>query len=299
MEFLGLLWSEIIVSPLTNGLLLLYVILFSNFGLAIITLTILIRILTYPLTRKQLRQSKQMQEMQARVKTIRDRFANDPQRRTKETMALYKEMGVNPFGCLGPFAVQIPILIGLFWTIRNTVGVTPEGLVGLAHSLYGWLPILDQAIPVSRSFLWLDLGQRDSTMLLPILSGATMWLQQKMSMPINGDPQQQSTQKMMLWMMPIFFIIISMNFYSGVVLYWVISNVIGIVIQYFVTGWGCLVTFRLNPFPKRTSPEIPEEDSKNGPEGSIRTDSEDRGRGDRDRTTRIRRRTRRSRNRRH
>ena len=89
MEFLGLLWSEIIVRPLTNGLLLLYVILFSNFGLAIITLTILIRILTYPLTRKQLRQSKQMQDMQARVKTIRDRFANDPQRRTKETMALY------------------------------------------------------------------------------------------------------------------------------------------------------------------------------------------------------------------
>ena len=154
-------------------------------------------------------------------------------------MKLYREMGVSPFGCLGPFAVQIPILIGLFMVVRNTVGVTPEGLAGLAMDLYRWLP-LDQIIPVDRNFLWMDLGQPDPSFILPILSGVTMWVQQKMSMVANSNPQQQSTQRMMLWMMPIFFVTISTRFFSGVVLYWVASNLIGIVMQYFISGWGGL-----------------------------------------------------------
>jgi YidC/Oxa1 family membrane protein insertase len=300
MEFLGLLWDEAIVRPLTNGLLLLYVLLFSNFGLAIIALTLLIRGITYPLTFKQLTQSRKMQAMQSKVKAIRDRYPNDPTRRSRETMALYKETGVNPMGCLGPFIVQIPILIGLFWTIRNTIGVNPEGLAGLASSLYGWLPVLDGAVPVNRSFLWLDLGQKDATMVLPLLSGVTMWVQQKMSAPVDVDPAQQSTQRMMLWMMPIFFVVISITFFSGLVLYWVISNVVGIIIQYFVSGWGSLRTVRLIP-SFGSAPAVPPADEEVGDDGQREpgTDSKDSGRSNRDRPARARRRTRRGRNSRH
>ena len=297
MEFIGLLWNEAIVRPLTNSLLLLYVLLFSNFGVAIIALTVLIRGLTYPLTRRQLRQTQKMQAMQSRIKTIRDRYPDDPRRRSQETMKLYKEMGINPLGCLGPFAVQIPILIGLFWTIRNTIGVNPEGLAGLAEDLYSWLPIAG-SVPVDRAFLWLDLGEKDPTFLLPILSGATMWVQQKMSMMPNADPNQQSTQRMMLWMMPIFFVVISITFFSGLVLYWVISNVIGIVMQYFVSGWGGLRSTRLaqQPVPAVAGQSAGEElgsDRQREPGD----DSTDGRRSNRDRPPRARRRTRRGRGR--
>jgi len=293
MEFIALLWNEAIVRPLINSLLLLYVLLFSNFGLAIIALTFVIKGLTYPLTLKSLRQTQKMQGMQIQVKAVQDRFKNDPKRRSQEVMKLYKETGVNPLGCLGPFALQIPIMIGLFWTIRKTIGSNPEGLAGLAGNLYSWLPMLDTVVPVHRAFLWLDLGERDPTMVLPILSGVTMWIQQKMTMRPTADPAQQSTQRMMQWMMPIFFVFISITFFSGLVLYWVATNVIGIIIQYFVMGWGGLLPVQAVASPEKESKEYGELEREPGDDG------EDGGGGDRDRTSRTRRRTRRGRGRRH
>ena len=297
MEFIGLLWDEVIVRPLTNSLLLLYSVVFTNLGLAIIVLTFIIRGITFPLTRRQIRQTQKMQQMQSRVQVIRDQFPNDPRRRSQETMKLYREVGFNPLGCLGPFAVQIPILIGLFMVIRNTIGVTPEGLAGLAMDLYRWLP-LDQVIPVDRNFLWLDLGERDPSFILPVLSGVTMWVQQKMSMVSNSDPQQQSTQRMMLWMMPIFFVAISINFFSGVVLYWVASNLIGIIMQYFISGWGGLRPARLATAQAVVKPQADEELLRDGRTSADRAYSEDSGGSHRDRPVRARRRSRRGRGRR-
>jgi YidC/Oxa1 family membrane protein insertase len=298
MEFIGLLWDEAIVRPLTNSLLLLYTVAFSNFGLAIILLTIVIRGLTYPFTLRQVRQTQKMQEMQTRVAAIRTKHPNDSKQRSQETMRLYKELGINPLGCLGPFAVQIPVLIGLFIVIRNTLGVTPEGLAGLASDIYGWLP-LDRAVPVNRGFLWLDLGEKDPTFVLPVLSGVTMWVQQKMSMVSNSDPQQQSTQRMMLWMMPVFFVAISITFFSGVVLYWVVSNLIGIVMQYFISGWGGLRPGRHAPAAARAAAKPPanEELSSDG-KGESGTVGENGGRGNRARPAGVRRQSRRGRGRR-
>ena len=95
-------------------------------------------------------------------------------------------------------------------------------------------------LPLNSYFLWLDLTTGDT--LLALLVGATMWIQQKMVTPTSADPKQQSQSRMMLWMMPMMFTFLSMQFPSGLALYWVISNVITIVIQYFVTGWGGLAT---------------------------------------------------------
>jgi YidC/Oxa1 family membrane protein insertase len=300
MDFLVLLGNETILRPLVNGLLLLYIVLFSSFGSAIIALTIIIRLITFPLMRRQLRQTQKMQSMQARVKALQEQFKNDPKRRSQEVMRLYKDMGVNPIGCLGPFAIQMPILIGLFFAIRTTIGLNPEDLAGLASKLYSWLPMLDSVVPLDREFLWLDLGERDPSSLLPLLSGASMWVQQKMSMVPNADPSQQGTQRMMLWMFPIFFVIISLNFFSGLVLYWVVSNVIGIVIQYLVSGWGGLrPSRRLVPALGPTLGEPPPGEELGGHEQrESDANSEDGGRGDRDSTPRARRRPKRGRGRR-
>jgi YidC/Oxa1 family membrane protein insertase len=96
------------------------------------------------------------------------------------------------------------------------------------------------ALPLASKFLWFNLGVPDTYFILPILVGGTMWVQQKMVTVNNPDPQQQSQSQMMLWMMPLIFAFFTLNFPSGLALFWVISSIIRIVIQYFVTGWGGL-----------------------------------------------------------
>ncbi|MEK9659730.1 MAG: YidC/Oxa1 family membrane protein insertase [Chloroflexota bacterium] len=246
MEFLSLLWSEVVIRPMTNSLLLLYVLLASNLGLAIIAFTFVMRGLTYPLVVRQLRQTRKMQALQPRVKELNERYKNNPQVRGQEMMKLYREMGVSPIGCLGPMVIQMPIFIGLFWAINNVLPFTPENLAGLSGRLYGWLPHLDAIVPVNSGFLGMDLAlepMRSGSILgyaMVGLSGLTMFLQQKMTQGPSLDPQQASTQRMMLFMFPAMFGMFSLFFPMGLVIYWVASNLIGIVMQYFVTGRGGL-----------------------------------------------------------
>jgi YidC/Oxa1 family membrane protein insertase len=312
MELIGLLWNEVIVRPLTNGLLLLYVVLFSNLGLAIIAFTFASRVVTYPLHIKQLRQTQKMSALGPRMKEVREKYKSDPRKQQQETMNLYREMGVSPIGCLGPLVLQMPIFIGLFYAVRNVVPFTPENLANLSDILYSWLPVLHRVVPVDRGFLGLDLGlsvnnvQASSGLLgaapyylLAILSGAGMWVQQKMMARPGVDPQQASQQRMMLWMLPIFFIFISVTFPSGLVLYWVISTLVGIIIQYFVTGWGGLrpqaqeaqVPAPVSAAVDAALPPAGEEREENGT-GQRGNDGQDRGGGNRNRNARTRRRPR-------
>jgi YidC/Oxa1 family membrane protein insertase len=132
----------------------------------------------------------------------------------------------------------MPIWLALFWSVRNILAVTPEELLSLSRYLYPW-PIVYSAVPLSNSFLWLNLAVGD--MILAILVGGTMWVQQKMMMSSSADPKQQAQSQMMLWMMPLMFAFLTMSLPSGLALYWLTSNVITIGMQYFVTGWGGLV----------------------------------------------------------
>ena len=315
MEFLGLLWDTIIVNPMTNSILVLYVLFGANLGLAIIAFTVVVRLLTYPLVVRQLRQMRRMQELQPRMKEINERFKGDPQRRGQEVMRLYKEMGVNPIGCLGPLVIQMPIFIGLFWSINYVLPFTPENLAGLAGRLYSWLPMLNTAVPVDRQFLGMDLAleaMKSGSILgfaLVALSGATMYIQQKMSQVATADPAQQTQQRMMVLMFPMMFGMFSLFFPIGLVIYWVAQNVIGIVMQYFVTGWGGLRPQSAGVSGPRLGPTLTtaparalaqpdkEGESDAGPESGA--NGQDGGGGDRARGTRARRRSRRSRNRRH
>jgi len=223
-----------------NGLLLLYKILFSNFGLSIIFFTVIIRLLTLPLTLRQLRATRAMSVLQPKLQEIQKKYGKDRQRVSQETMKLYREHGVNPLGCVMPMLIQFPIWIGLYQSIIMSLNLSPEGLLGLSRALYPWLGWAHQAIPLRAHFLWLNLALPDPTPVLPLLVGGSMWVMQKMTTLPSADPRQAATNRMMLWMWPLMFAFLTFSFPSGLALYWVASNIIGIVIQYFVTGWGGL-----------------------------------------------------------
>ncbi len=243
IEILGELWNAIIVQPMVNSLVLLYSYLFLNFGLAIIAFTILVRAVMIPLTIKQSRSMKMMTAVQPKLKELQERHKNDRQRLSQETLKVYRENGVNPIGCLGPLVIQMPVWIGLFWAINKTVPARPENLVDLSKFLYPWLPRVSEVIPLNSSFLWLkDLAIPDpgplGVPLLPILVGVSMFLMQKMTAMPSVDPRQASTNRMMLWMMPVLFGFFTLQFSSGLAIYWVVSNIVGMIIQGFVTGWA-------------------------------------------------------------
>jgi len=226
------------MQPMINILIALSHYLYNSFGLAIIALTITVRFGMYPLTMKQLRASKAMQELQPKLAELQRKYAKDKQALAREQMRMYKESGVSPMGCLVPMLVQMPIWIALFWSVIKVLAVTPEDFLGLSQYLYSW-PIVHSMLPLANQFLWLNLAEPNT--LLAILVGGTMWLQQKMMMSPTADPKQQAQSRMMLWMMPLMFGFFCLSFPSGLALYWVTSNVISIVLQYFVTGWGGLV----------------------------------------------------------
>ena len=307
MEFLGDAWSTIIIQPMVNSLLLLYWVFFSNFGIAIIAFTMLVRLVMVPLTIKQSRQIKAMNGLQPLMKQLQEKYKNDRQRVSQETMKLYKEHGVNPLGCLGPMFIQFPIWIGLFQAIRQTVQNNPENLVELSGNLYSWLPQVHSIIPINSSFLWMDLALPDpSPFVMPILVGGSMFVMQKMTTMPSADERQASTNRMMLWMMPLMFGFFTLNFSSGLAVYWVVSNIIGVAIQGFITGWDplkSLLAFGRRPDPATdtvvvapalaSSVEETAEDARNSDNG------QNGGRSNRTRAKGARRRSRRGRNRRH
>jgi YidC/Oxa1 family membrane protein insertase len=236
---LGLNWWDIIaIQPVSNILIVLSHYLFNNFGLAIIALTLIVNAAMLPLTLKQVRASRAMQELQPKLAELQKKYAKDKQRLAQEQMKLYKESGVSPAGCLLPMIIQMPVWIALYQSIIRVLAVVPENLAGLSHYLYSW-PVVYSTLPLSNHFLWLNLASGD--MFLALLVGASMWVQQKMVMTPSPDPSQKTQSSLMLWMMPIMFAWLSLTFPSGLALYWVTSNLFRIGLQYWVGGWGGLV----------------------------------------------------------
>ena len=228
-------WDDVLINPMINGLIILSRVLFGNFGLAIIAFTILVRLATLPLMLKQLHSSRRMTAVQPKIEEMRKKY-KDPKRRQEELMKLYKEEGVNPIGCLGPMVIQMPIWFALYAVLARTIGGTPERTIELSQRLYPWGFIQD-AVPLSTGFLWLDLGRPD--MILVVLVGVTTWLQTKLSMTQTtmSSPQAAQTQSMMLWMMPVMFAWFTLSVPSGLAVYWTATNIIGVIMNYFVYGW--------------------------------------------------------------
>ncbi len=232
---------DIIVNPFITILLFLYQILGGNVVLAIIVFTILVRLATYPLTMKQQRSTKAMQEIQPEMKKLQEKYKNDRERLAAAQMELYREYGVNPLaGCL-PLLIQFPILIGLYRAIVATLAATPLQLLDLSGRL--WIDDLSSAVPMDSRFLWLNLATPDPLYILPILVVVTTWLQQKLLTPAtasssSGDKstdQAAAMSRQMMMIMPIMFGFFSLSFASGLSIYFIVSNIIGIG-QYAMMG---------------------------------------------------------------
>ncbi|MDY6917978.1 MAG: YidC/Oxa1 family membrane protein insertase [Chloroflexota bacterium] len=232
-------WNNVLLRPMMNFLVLLSYVFFGSFGVAIIVLTIIVRLLTFPLTLRQMKATKSMSTLAPKMQELQKKYAKDQEKLRKEVAALYKEAGVNPIGCTWPMLVQFPIWIALYQSVTRTLATSPEELISLSQNLYS-LPIIQQSVPLEASFLWLNLGVPDTYFVLAILCGASMWVLQKMSTVPAADPKQQSMTKTMVWMMPLIFAMFTLMVPSGLGLFWVVSNIIGIIMQYFVTGWGGL-----------------------------------------------------------
>ena len=249
------IWNLVILDPMMNGLIALSQYTFESFGLAIIVLTIVIRLILLPLTFKQTQSTKAMQALQPRLQEIQKKYARDQKRMQEEVVRLYKEAGMSPLGCMWPMLIQLPIWIALYQSIMQALAATPENLLILSQHLYDW-DIVAQAIPLNEDFLGMKLSQPDQTLILAILVGVTMWMQQKMVTAPSTNPQQQQMSSMTTVMMPLMFAFFTLSFPSGLALYWVVSNILGIGIQYFVGGgWGYLTlpSFRPRPQPDSTA----------------------------------------------
>lgn len=233
------LWNVIVLEPVLNVLLALAGILFNNFGLAIIVLTIVIRLAMTPLTNRQIKSSKAMTELQPRIQELQRKYKRDQRKLQQEMSKLYKEAGISPLGCLWPMLIQLPIWIGLYQAIMQAMAANPEDLLALSQHLYQW-GLVQQGVPARQNFLWLNLAHPDSYMVMAILTGGTMWLQQKMVTPPATDPRQRQMSQMTTLMMPLMFGLFTLQFPSGLALYWVVSNIIGIIVQYISGGWGYL-----------------------------------------------------------
>jgi YidC/Oxa1 family membrane protein insertase len=232
------IWNIVIVNPMLNSLIALSTMMGNNYGLAIIVLTIVVRFILFPLTLQQTKSMKSMQSLQPKIQELQKKFARNQQKLQQEMMKLYKEAGINPLGCMWPMLVQFPIWIALYQSIILALASTPENLLTLSNHLYSW-PQVTQAIPINEQFLWWQLSKPDQFFILAIIVGGTMWIQQKMVTAPPTDPKQQSMNQITTLMMPLMFGMFTLSFPSGLAIYWAVSNIIGIVMQYFMGGgWG-------------------------------------------------------------
>ncbi len=231
------LWNTLLLEPMLNGLMLFSKALWGNFGLAIIALTIIVNVVILPLRLRQLKSTKAMQELQPKMQELQKKYGKNKQKLSQETMKLYREAGVNPLGCAFPLFIQFPIWIALYESVIKALVAVPERLLDLSEHLY-FVPAIQQAVPPQNHFLWMNLAKPDFPLALLVMG--SMWVLQKMSTMPSPDPKQQQMSSLMLWMMPLMFGFIALSFPSGLSLYWVVMNLIGIVVQYFVMGWGGL-----------------------------------------------------------
>jgi len=231
------IFNTILLQPVLNFLVLMSRYFLGSFGLAVVVLTIIIRLLTFPLVIRQFRSGKALQALQPKVRELQKKYGQDRQKLGQEVTKLYKEHGVNALGCYPPMLIQFPIWIALYMSVVQALAYTPENLLGLDRQLYSpWL--LQNAVPLKDHFLWLNLTHGNIGMAF--LEAISMWILMKMSITGTVSAQQQSANRVLLWAVPLLFGFMAFVLPSGLSLYWVVSNMIGMIQQYPLTGWGSL-----------------------------------------------------------
>jgi YidC/Oxa1 family membrane protein insertase len=231
---------DILISPLVNMLLLLYGVLGHSFVLAIIVATILIRLVTLPLTLPQQRNSRKMAELAPQLAELKKKYGNDRNKFSQAQMELYKENKINMFGGCLPLILQLVVMIAFYQALTGSLATNPLQLQTLSHRV---LPVFVPLIPIDPYFLIYDLGlpgilpaveQNVSPIvaqllvfILPALVVGTTYLSQKLMAAPSADPSQASMTRQMNIIMPMMFGLFALQFASGLSIYFIVSNVVG------------------------------------------------------------------------
>jgi len=271
------MWDTLIVQPFTNVLLMITM-LVKNFGVAIILFTILIKLVTYPLTAKQIKSSQAMQELQKnpRYLKMQEKYKDNKEKLAEEQMRLYRELEVSPFSSCLPMLLQLPIIIGLYQSIMRAMASTPLELIKLERMIY---PFLDSTkiLPIQNRFLWMDLGQPERLMIagigipvLAILVVLSTLVQTKVMQPPSsgGNDQAAAMTNSMNMTMPILMGVMAYQFSAGLALYFVVSNLttIGQYAAMGKTDWSRIFPW-VKSKPKQSKPaivipDLPEEEEE-------------------------------------
>ncbi len=257
------IWFLLLYQPLVNALILFYKLFGGNLGSAIISLTVLIRLLIVPLVRPQLQMSKKMQELGPELEKLKARHKEDKQKLMQAQMDLYKQAGVNPAaGCL-PQIIQFLVLIALFQAFSQVLKTDGHEVIARLNQLLYPFSKLPSDASLNLKFLWLNLSQPDLIRLnflkfpLPgpilLLSVVSQIALSKMMMPQIKIVQKQAEktkgqeddfsaamQSQMTYMFPLMTLLIGFSFPSGLVLYWSVFSLSSLIQQYYVGGWGGL-----------------------------------------------------------
>lgn len=245
---------DIILNPMVTLLVFLYQVFGNNIILSIVVLTVILRMFMYPILAQQQDSAAKMQEAQPKLKKLQEKYKDDKEKLAAAQMELYKEYGINPFGGCLPMLIQFPVFIALYSAINFAVASTPFQLVDLSDRLL--LPGLDGLIPLNSVFLGMDLTAQPQppsnpwyALALPLLVGVTTYFQFKMSTAARKQPdveeeesdedekpnQAAAMQQSMGTVMPIMFGFISLTLSVGLSIYFLTSNIVGI-IQYSPVG---------------------------------------------------------------
>lgn len=240
---------DFIVNPFTTVLTFLYSILGQDMVIAIAVFTVLVRLLTYPLTMQQQRSSQAMSLLQPELKKLQDKYKNDREKLAAEQMSLYRQYGINPVGGCLPLIIQFPIFIALYQAIIHALAATPNQMLDLGGRLL--IPGLDRFVPLNNMWFGMNLTQPPNIaaggasmvvgIVLIALVVITTWLQFKLTQPKmppgdDGKPNQAAAMtQSMGTIMPLMYGFFAINFSIGLSIYFIVSNLIGIA-QYYIVG---------------------------------------------------------------
>ena len=253
LDLIGQIFNPIFYQPVFNLLMMIYLALNTvfpagAFPLAIVILTLLLRTALIPLTRKQLKSTREMQVLQPKLKELQAQYRSEPQELMRRQQALYKEHGVNPAsGCL-PLIIQMPFLYALYFSFRDALQVGNVAAVtkvaNIDKHIYSFLPHVTVATLPHTQFFWTSLATPDPWHILPVVAALLTFFQMRMATPVRkpgprgaSDATTQATS-MMQYIMPFMTLFIGLSFPAGLALYWCVTTTFSAVQQYFISGWG-------------------------------------------------------------
>jgi len=233
---------DIFVQPLINLIFIFYSLLGHNFGLAVILLTIVIRLILWPFQSQTLRNQKALNKIQPEVKKIQEKYKNDPPKMNSMVMELYKEKEVNPFSSCLPTLIQLPLLFALFYAIRPFGDVDFINMAnhtnGLWNEIYEFIKNLGFTQTALTGTFNTDmfgiLNLAKPSIVLAIIAGATQFFQMKMVMPKKNLDDTQKAMSSMIYIFPVLTVFIGLSFPAALPLYWIVTTLIAALQQWLV-----------------------------------------------------------------